>query len=176
VAFFAVVSATHPFPPARHAEPSPGLRAAALAAATAVGALIGFGRADGAALSRLGAVVLRLRGLPEFVAPDRGAMGTALVGAGYAALTAAAWGASLAALDLALARRGAAPPWRLAAVTLAALALAAADAVLPTPLRLAAGALGPGERALTALLVAASAWVGVRMTVGVHGASARGAG
>jgi hypothetical protein len=73
----------------------------------------------------------------------------------------------------ALARRGAAPPWRLAAVTLAALALAAADAVLPTPLRLAAGALGPGERALTALLVAASAWVGVRMTVGVHDASAR---
>jgi hypothetical protein len=175
VAFFAVVSATHFFPPARRADPSPGLRAAALAAATVVGALIGFGRADGAALSRLGAVVLRLRGLPEFVAPDRGAVGTALVGAGYAAVTAGAWGASLAALDVALARRGAAPPWRLAAITLAALALAAADAVLPTPLRLAAGALGPGERVLTALLVAASAWAGVRMTAGAHDVAARAA-
>jgi hypothetical protein len=170
------VSATRLFPPARQADPSPGLRAAALAAAAAVGALVGFGRADGAALSRLGAVVLRLRGLPEFVAPDRGAVGTALVGAGYAALTAGVWGAALAALAVVLARRGTAPPWRAAALVLAALVLAAADAALPTPLRLAAGALGPGERVLTALLVAAGAWAGVRMTSGVHDLSPRAVG
>ncbi len=146
-------------PPRRRAW----LRGATLAAAAALGALVGFGLSDGASLARFGVVTLRLRGLPEFVAPDRGAVGAALLGGAYAALTSAGWGAGLAVLAGALARRGV-PPVRVAgALALAALLAAAADPLLPTPLRLAAGALAASERVLTALLVAAAAWTGVRL-------------
>jgi hypothetical protein len=118
---------------------------------------------DGASLARLGVVTLRLRGLPEFVAPDRGAVGWALVGGAHAALTSAVWGAGLATLAVRLARRGA-PAGRVAAAVVGtALAAAVVDGALPTPFRLAAGALAPGERVLTALLVAVAAWGGVRL-------------
>ncbi len=147
----------------RPGVPRPWLRGATLAAATALGALVGFGMTDGASLGRLGVVTLRLRGLPEFIAPDRGAVGSALLGGAYAALTSGAWGAGLALLAGALGRHGV-PAVRVGgALAAAALLGAAADPLLPTPLRLAAGALAPGERVLTALLVAAAAWGGVRL-------------
>jgi hypothetical protein len=163
-AFFGRVSALHVVPPARPpvapaAAPSRAwLRSATLAAAATVGALVGFGIADGASLSRLAVVSLRLRGLPEFVTPDRRALAAAAVGGAYAALTGAAWGAALGAGAERLARRGVRAPRLAAALAAAALVAALADGWLPLPLRLAAGALAPAERALTALLLAATAW------------------
>ncbi len=150
-----------PSPARPHAVPREWLRGATLAAAVTLGALVGFGLHDGASLSRLSAVALRLRGLPEFVAPDRRAVGAALVGGVQASIVGGAWGAGLAALAGALAHRGVAP--RVAAVAAATIALAVVDAVLPTPLRLAAGALAPAERVLTAALVAGAAWAGRRL-------------
>jgi hypothetical protein len=94
-------------PPAAPSRPRPWLRGATLAAAATVGALVGFGLTDGASLSRLGVVALRLRGLPEFVSPDRGALGPALLGGVHAAVGGGAWGAALAALAGALRARGA---------------------------------------------------------------------
>jgi hypothetical protein len=162
------VTALHLVPRARRAAavstPRPWLRGATLAAAATVGALVGFGLTDGASLARLAAVSLRLRGLPEFVSPDRRAVGAALVGGVHAAALAGAWGAALTALARTLARRGV-PAWQVGAMlAAAALAGAAADALLPTPLRFAAGALAPLERAATALLVAGAAWAGARMS------------
>lgn len=105
-------------------------------------------------------VTLRLRGLPEFVLPDRGAVGAALVGGAHAALVSGAWGAALAIVAGRLARRGKSPVVAGAVLAGGALLVAALDVLLPTPLRLAAGALAPAERVMTALLVAAGGWVG----------------
>jgi hypothetical protein len=164
------VTVLHLRPGARHAADPPAprawLRGAALAAAATVGALVGFGLTDGASLARLAAVTLRLRGLPEFVTPDRGAVGAALLGGTHAALLAGLWGAALAVFARLLARRGL-RAWQVgAALAAAALAAAAADTLLPTPLRFAAGVLAPAERAVAALLVAAAAWGGARLDDG----------
>lgn len=150
----------------RAAAPSrsrPWLRGATLAAAATVGALVGFGLTDGASLSRLGVVALRLRGLPEFVSPDRSALGPALLGGAHAAVVGGAWGAALAAVAGVLRARRTRAPLAVAALAAAALAFAAADAVLPVALRIAAGALARGERVLVALLVAVAAWAGTRV-------------
>jgi hypothetical protein len=87
------------------ARARPWLRAATLAAAAAIGALVGFGISDGASLARLGAVTLRLRGLPEFVSPDRGAVGAALLGGAHVALVSGIWGACAGALNARLVGR-----------------------------------------------------------------------
>lgn len=140
------------------------LRAATLAAAATLGALVGFGLSDGASLARLGVVTLRLRGLPEFVSPDRGATAAALLGGVHVALVSGAWGAAAAALGGWLRARGAPRRVHGAAFVGLGVLLALVDGVLPAPLRLAAGALGATERVLVALLVAAAAWGASRLS------------
>ncbi len=148
--------------PTTHADGARPSRAwldgATLAAAATLGVLVGLGIWEGASLGRLGVVTNRLRGLPEFVAPDRRALGTALVGGAWAAVTGGAWGAALGQLVAAADARGLRGARALAAAGLGGLALAVVDPLLPTPLRLAAGALAPAERVLAALLVAGAAW------------------
>lgn len=141
----------------------PWLRAATLAAAAAIGALVGFGLVDGASLARLGVVTLRLRGLPEFVAPDRGATTAALLGGLHVALVSGLWGAGAGAVGRWLRARGTSAGARAVAVTALGLLLALVDGVLPTPLRLAAGALSGTERVLVGLLIAAAAWGASRL-------------
>jgi len=144
-------------------SPRSWLRGAVLAAAATLGALVGFGVRDGASLARLGVVTLRLRGLPEFVLPDRGAVGSALLGGTHAALVSGMWRAALAVIAERCARRGLPAAVAGAVLAGAALLLAAVDGFLPTPLRLAAGALAPAERMVTTLLVAAGGWAGARL-------------
>ena len=151
-------------PPADAPHPSP-VRAAALGAAVAVGALVGFGVRDGRPTTMLGAVGLRLRGLPEFVTPDARLDATAALGGVQAALVAALWALAVGALVRRWRGRGA-----LAVALAAGAALALVAAALPTPLRLAAGVLAPGQRALVALALALAAWAGTRAAP-PHGAS-----
>lgn len=141
----------------------PWLRDATLAAAAAIGALVGFGMPDGASLARLGVVTLRLRGLPEFVSPDRNAAGAALLGGVHVALVSGAWGAGVGTFGRWMARRGIRPVTRAAALAGAGVVMAVIDGLLPRPLRLAAGALNVAERVLVALLVAAAAWGASRL-------------
>jgi hypothetical protein len=140
-------------------------RGAALGAASAVGALVGFGVRGGASLGRLGVVTLRLRGLPEFVAPDRGALGAAMLGGLHVAVVSGVWGAAAAALAARARSWQAHGSPAVAAALLVALAavLLALDAVLPAALRLAGGSLVPPERVLaTALIVACGGAAGWR--------------
>ena len=143
------------------ARARPWLRAATLAAAAAIGALVGFGISDGASLARLGAVTLRLRGLPEFVSPDRGAVGAALLGGAHVALVSGIWGACAGALNARLVGR-LRPAGSAAVLAGFGVLLALADGALPATLRLAAGALSPAERVVVALTVSTAAWFGSR--------------
>ena len=140
-------------------------RGAALGAAAALGALIGFGVRSGASLGRLGVVTLRLRGLPEFVAPDRGALGAAMLGGLHVAVVAGLWGAAAAALGRRVRTwhaRGT-PALACALLLLLALLVLGLDAVFPTALRLAGGSLATPERVLaTGLIVTCGGAVGWR--------------
>lgn len=149
-------------------RPSPLVRGAALAAAAALGVLIGLGlRGVGSngwqtALSRLAVVALRLRGLPEFVTPDRDGGRTAIFGGLHVAVVAAAWGVVIGTVEDRIAHR---TPRRAASVigaVAAAGGLAIVDLLLPTPLRFAAGTLTSAEWVLAVVLVAAAAWAGAR--------------
>jgi hypothetical protein len=140
-------------------------RGAVLGAAAALGALIGFGVRGGASLGRLGVVTLRLRGLPEFVAPDRGAVGAAMLGGLHIAVVSGLWGAAAAALARRVRTWQAHGSPAVAATLLLTLALVllALDAVLPAALRLAGGSLVTPERVLaTALIVACGGAAGWR--------------
>jgi hypothetical protein len=137
---------------------SPVRRAAFLAAAATLGVLAGFGMREGLPLVVLGGAGLRLRGLPEFVTPDRGVGPTALLGAAHTGLLAYAWG-SLAAL-LAWRLGG----WRgAAAAALVAAGIHLLDPRLPALLRLGAGAPSPGQRLLCVAALAAAAALGTRL-------------
>ena len=145
-------------PTAHPAAPSPVRRAAALAAAGALGLLAGYGLGDGTPLIVLGTAGLRLRGLPEFVTPDRGVGLMTLLGGVHAALVAYGWG--LVAATVARRLRG----WGVvAALAVVAVVLTLIDPFLPTVLRLGAGAPSTGERALCALVAAAMAGLGTRL-------------
>lgn len=117
--------------------------------------LAGLGARDGAPLMVLEAAGLRLRGVPEFVAPDPGAGWPAFFGAVHALLLAYAWG--MVAAWLASRLRG-------VLLAPAVLALVAGvfllDARLPALLRIAGGVPSPGQRALCiAVLVGAATLV-----------------
>ncbi|HEY0780584.1 MAG TPA: hypothetical protein VGD56_21685 [Gemmatirosa sp.] len=148
--------------------PSPLVRAAALAAAAALGVMIGFGLrgvgADGwrTALARLAVVALRLRGVPEFVTPDRDAGAGPVFGGLQVAGIAAAWGAIVGAVRRRLVARAARPGLRAAVLVGVLVALASLDTLLPIPLRLAAGTLTGAEWAMMVALVAAAASIGAR--------------
>lgn len=136
----------------------PRRTAALLAAAVVLGLVTGFGMRLGPPLALFDAAALRLRGLPEFLAPDARPGLWAVVGCLHTALLAYAWG--LAAAALARSVRG----W-LAAVALVALAVVVAwlDARLPVPLRLAAGALAPAERLAAVAALVGAATLGTRL-------------
>lgn len=144
------------------------VHAAAFAAAAALGVMIGFGLtgvgSDGAttALARLSVVALRLRGLPEFVTPDRDRGLAAALGGLHVAALAAGWGALLGATWRALLARR--TPARFAVPALAGVvaALVSADTLVPAPFRLAAGTLAGVEWRLMVAAVALAAWVGAR--------------
>jgi hypothetical protein len=133
-------------------------RAALLAAAGALGLLAGFGVGEGTPLIVLGTAGLRLRGLPEFVTPDRGVGVMTLLGAVHSALVAYGWGLLSAAVARRLQGWGA-----VAALAVVAVALTLVDQLLPTFLRLGAGAPSIGERVLCALVVVAAAALGTRL-------------
>ena len=120
--------------------------------------------ADGwsTALARLAVVALRLRGVPEFVTPDREAGAGALFGGIHVAGVAAAWGATVGALRRYLVARGATARARLIALTGVLLALMVADMWLPTAVRLAAGTLTRAEWAVMVCVVATAAAWGAR--------------
>jgi hypothetical protein len=146
-------------PPAVATEASSVVRRAALlAAAAALGLLAGFGVGEGTPLVVLGGAALRLRGLPDFVTPDRGVGLYTLLGALHAGLIAYGWGL----LASATARRltGWTAVGALAALAAAVIAL---DPLLPTVLRLAAGAPSTGERVLCVLGLVAAAGLGTRL-------------
>jgi hypothetical protein len=129
-----------------------------LAAAGALGLLAGYGLGAGTPLVVLGTAGLRLRGLPEFVTPDRGVGLMTLLGAVHAALVAYGWG--LLAATVARRLRG----WSgVAALAAVAIVLTLVDPFLPPFLRLGAGAPSAGERALCALLAVAMAGLGARL-------------
>lgn len=134
------------------------LRGAALLAAAAVlGALVGFGVREGAPFVPLGGAGLRLRGLPEFVTPDRAPSAGALLGAVHVGVVAYAWG-----LVAAAAARGRST-WRATAALLAlATVLVLVDPLLPAALRLGAGSLSTGQRAVCALVLVLAAGLGTR--------------
>ncbi len=137
---------------------SPVPRAAFLAASATLGVLAGFGAREGLPLIVLGGAGLRLRGLPEFVTPDRGVGPTAILGAAHTGLLAYAWGSLVALLA-----------WRLGGWrgVVAAAAMAAGihllDPRLPALLRLGAGAPSPGQRLLCVTALAAAAALGTRL-------------
>ena len=137
---------------------SPVRRAAFLATAAALGVLAGFGVRDGMPMTVLGGAGLRLRGLPEFVTPDRGVGPTAILGALHAGLVSYAWG--LLAAWVAWRLGG----WR-GALAVAALAagIVVADARLPAPLQLAAGAPSPAQRLLCVAALAIAAVLGTHL-------------
>jgi hypothetical protein len=129
-----------------------------LAAAGALGLLAGIGVREGAPLIVLGTAGLRLRGLPEFITPDRGVGLMTLLGAVHVLLVAYGWG--LLAASVARRLRG----WpAVAALAALAAALVLVDPLLPAFLRLGAGAPSGGERVLCALVVAAAAGLGTRL-------------
>jgi hypothetical protein len=140
-------------------RPAPALgpvaRAAAVAAAATLGVLAGFGARDGMPLVVLESAGLRLRGVPDFVAPDPGFGWPALLGGVHAAALAFLCGALVARLT---ARVPAALAWLPAVFVGSVLVLA--DPRLPAALRLGAGAPSPAQRALgVATLVTAAALV-----------------
>lgn len=137
---------------------SPVPRAAFLAAAATLGVLAGFGARDGTPMTVLGGAGLRLRGVPEFVTPDRGVGPTAILGALHAGLVAYAWGllAALVAWRLG--------GWRgLLAVAALAAGIVAVDARLPALLQLAAGAPSPAQRLLCVAALAVAAVLGTHL-------------
>ncbi len=145
-------------PTAAQAAPPSVRRAAVLAAAGALGLLAGYGLGAGTPLVVLGTAGLRLRGLPEFVTPDRGVGLMTLLGAVHAALVAYGWG--LLAATVARRLRG----WGVvAALAVVAIVLTLIDPFLPAFLRLGAGAPSTGERALCALVAVAMAGLGTRL-------------
>lgn len=153
------------------AGPSPVVRAAACAAAAALGVMLGLGLAGvgsngpATALARLSVVALRLRGLPEFVTPDRDGGLAATYGGLQVAALAAAWGGVLGAMWRVLVTRR--TPRRVGGAALAGVlaALIGADTLAPTPFRLAAGTLAGPEWRLMIVAVALAAWAGARGTL-----------
>ncbi len=145
---------TTPLPdlPARRATARDLLPAALVAAAALVGVLAGFGVRGRETLRAFSSAGLRLRGLPEFLTPDRGLGLDALLGIAHATALGLAWGL-LATFVAARARRWGAWAMALAVAVVVALVLLL-DPRLPTPLRLAAGAIGGAERAVCAVAIA----------------------
>jgi hypothetical protein len=134
------------------------LRVAMLGAAASAGALVGFGVRRGAPGALLSAAGERLRGVPSFVAPDRGFGPSAFVGLAHHVVAAVAWG--LLFVVLAGRLRGA-RTWGVA-LLVAALAVSV-DRVLPAPFSLAVGAASLPQRALLALVFAGALAVGMRL-------------
>lgn len=137
-----------------------------MAAATALGVAIGLGVRGASstgwatALARLSVVALRLRGVPEFVTPDRDGGVGALLGGMHVALVAAAWGAVIGAVADRLAARRATRVVIVVALAAVGGTLAACDALLPAPLRIAAGTLAGAEWGLMVVAVTAAAAAG----------------
>lgn len=137
-----------------------------MAAASALGVVIGLGirgaSASGwaTALARLSIVALRLRGVPEFVTPDRDGGVAAVLGGAHVAGIAAVWGMVVGAAADRLAVRRTAPYVMLPALIAVGVALAAVDAVLPASLRIAAGTLATAEWGLMVMVVTCAASVG----------------
>lgn len=144
------------------------MRAAAVAAAAALGVMVGLGlRGVGSAgwttaLARLAVVALRLRGLPEFVTPDRDGGGTAVYGGLHVAVVAAIWGTVIGATERMLTARHAPRAYAAAAVVGVTAGLVSADTFLPMPARLAAGTLTGTEWVLMVTVIASGAWIGAR--------------
>ena len=140
-----------------------------MAAASALGVAIGLGVRGATstgwatALTRLSVIVLRLRGLPEFVTPDRDGGLAALFGGVHLAIVAGLWGAAVGAVMERIAARGASRGVALLTTLASGAALAALDALLlPAPLRLAAGTLATAEWGLMAIVVTLAAGIGAR--------------
>jgi len=144
------------------------VRAGAVAAAAALGVMIGLGlRGVGSAgwttaLARLSVVALRLRGLPEFVTPDRDGGATAIYGGLHVAVLGAGWGTVIGTVQRLLSARRTPRTYAAAAVAGVTAALVSADTLLPAPLRLAAGTLTGAEWVLMVGAVACAAWGGAR--------------
>ena len=137
---------------------SPVRRAAFLATAATLGVLAGFGVREGRPMTVLGGAGLRLRGIPEFVTPDRGVGPTAILGALHAGVVSYAWG--LLAAWVAWRLGG----WRgVLAVAALAAAIVLVDARLPALLQLAAGAPSPGQRVLGVAALAVAAVLGTHL-------------
>ncbi|MDF1505473.1 hypothetical protein PYV61_21155, partial [Roseisolibacter sp. H3M3-2] len=142
-------------------------RPAALAALAALAVLAGFGARDGTPLSVLERAGLRLRGIPDFVAPDPGVGWPAVLGGVHAA----AIGFLLALLVARVtARVPAALAW-LPAVGVGSLVLLV-DPRLPEALRLGAGADRPALRALGVTTLVAAAALAARLAARPAGADA----
>ena len=139
----------------------PRRTAALLATAIVLGLLTGFGVREGPPLALFDAAALRLRGLPEFLAPDGRPGPWTLVGLLHAAGLAYVWG--LVAASLARTVRG---PLAWGALLALAVVLTWLDARLPAPLRLAAGALLPAQRLVVVAALVAAAGVGTRLVRG----------
>lgn len=114
------------------------------------------------ALARLSVVALRLRGLPEFVTPDRDGGVAAIAGGLHVATVAAGWGIVIGAVHRRLAERRAPTAYAVVALAGMVAALVSADTLLPTPFRLAAGTLTGPEWALMVGVVTIAAWAGAR--------------
>lgn len=134
------------------------LHVAAVVLAATTGALLGFGTRLGAPTALLSAAGDRLRGVPPFVSPDHGFRFSATLGALQHVALMLAWSAAFA-----LAAR------RLRGRTLAVVAAAgsalivAVDALVPAPLRFAAGAMTLAQRVVYGIVLAAALGTGVRV-------------
>ena len=144
------------------------VRGAATAVAAALGVMLGLGVGGAGsngwatALARLAVVALRLRGVPEFVTPDRDAGAGALGGGIHVAFTAGVWGVLVGAVVARVDARQMRPLAAAAFVAATGLGLAVLDRLLPPPLRLAAGTLDGAEWALMIGAVVLAAWIGAR--------------
>jgi hypothetical protein len=135
-----------------------GLAPVLLAVAATAGALVGFGVRERAPARLFAAAGQQLRGVPVFVTPDRGFGLSAWLGVAQHLVVVTLWAVlfiSLAARLRGLALAGAAAAF--------AAGLFVVDAVLPGVLRLAAGALTPGQRLAVAIALAAGLALGMRL-------------
>jgi hypothetical protein len=134
------------------------VRTAWLSVAATAGALLGFGVRAGSPASLFSAAGDRLRGLPPFVAPDRGFRVSAGLGVLHHVALVVVWSIAFALLV----RRVRGRMVVIAAATFAALAIVI-DALLPPVLRFAAGAMTPAQRVVYCVVLGVALGTGMRL-------------
>jgi len=141
---------------------TPALRAihhvAAVALAATFGALVGFGMRLRAPAALFAAAGDRLRGVPAFVAPERGVRASATLGVLHHMVLALVWSA-LFALVARRARGGA----LVACAAIAGVAIVLLDGALPAPLRFAGGAMTLAQRVVYGVVLAVALGAGMRL-------------